>query len=65
MQYVACSCQEWAAAMLFEHILHPHAHTKAGGDDDDQERDPGSMGVAVKAEAKTIRVKRPRVNDDA
>ena len=51
--------------MLFEHILHPHAHTKAGGDDDDQERDPGSMGVAVKAEAKTIRVKRPRVNDDA
>ena len=30
---------------LFNLILHPHANTKAGGDDDDAERDPGSMGV--------------------
>jgi hypothetical protein len=50
---------------LFEHILHPHANTKAGGDDDDEEGVSGSMGVDVKAEAKAIRVKRPRVNEDA
>ena len=50
---------------LFEHILHPHANTKACGDDDDEERVPGSMGVDIKAEANAIRVKRLRVNDDA
>ena len=50
---------------LFEHILHPQANTKVGGDDDDEEGVPGSMGVDVKAEAKAITVKRPRVNEDA
>ena len=50
---------------LFEHILHPEANTKACGDNDDEEGVPGSMGVDVKAEAKAIRVKRPRVNEDA
>ena len=49
---------------LFEHILHPGANTKACGDGDDEAGVPRSMGVNVKAEAKAMRVKRPRGHDD-